>query len=843
MKNNHHFKNKCALCLLLVSMLINSACSRIDSNTDKTILTFAVYENRVKTMQPFADLYEKEKGSVKIRIVPVNPTQVLEPASLSSLADVIYLEGINPADSNGFLDLRPFQDQQAGFNAEDFWPGELDGCTNAAGALNGLPIVVSPIGLFYDKLAFANHSIPLPKAGWTWDDFRQTVEQLPQSNSSEPVFVDNEVVSLLDPILESGLRTGQSADEFANAVSWYVKMALEEKIYPIHVSPATGKTSTQDDWIQRINSKRAILWIDSLDPGIPGPERGDGIFVPFPVGNGQDHTSPAIVNCAEISAGSQHTTEAWEWLAYLSHQTVITQSGIHQPLPARPSVAEKAGTWQGLVDGVKESIQFALNHAIYGAKQPNLLLALRAAVAKSIQNSSDLTQALTAALANPLAKAQATETPVLTPVAINTPVPTPQADQETIHYLANWGGDGFSDRVAALVPDFQAKNPGIRVEFSFGFSSKDGYILRDLAKTFDCFTYYPSGWEPVPEADLLDLEPFLETEDPAFKKDFISIYMDPFRVGGKLYGLPADVDVNVLAYNQELFTGLGLTRPGPDWTLKDLLAAATKAADRSARQPVFGFAASSDLLLDSRGIRWYEFQEGMPYVFFNTPEMAAALDWINHLYVSGAFLPMYGAGLPEKPLNYTDYEAAISNGQVAMWIEPAGKKRMENLKFQIGYAGLPTGENGKSLEYPVSPLAYWISSRSPVPEACWTWIKYLTGTPGVFGGLTPRVSVLSSQAWIARLGEQKAQAVQNSIQNYSGYSYQDRYTALMRPYLDWYFESQLQVLQGKDSRVILAEAQRKADAYYACISTKSLAGMDDTQRYQQIAVPCAQQVK
>ncbi|MRR32564.1 hypothetical protein EG834_20060 [bacterium] len=115
--------------------------------------------------------------------------------------------------------------------------------------------------------------------------------------------------------------------------------------------------------------------------------------------------------------------------------------------------------------------------------------------------------------------------------------------------------------------------------------------------------------------------------------------------------------------------------------------------------------------------------------------------------------------------------------------------------------------------------------------------------PGVFGGITPRVSALTSQTEIAAMGAEKFEAVSASVQNYSRYSRQDRYTALMRPYLDWFFNAQLKTLQGNDVHIILAEAQRKADAYFTCISTKSLVGMDGNQQYQQIAVPCAQHIE
>ena len=398
MKNSHPIVNKCALYFVLVVLLINPACLRKNDSPAPTIVTFAVYEDQAKAILPIVDSYEKENAGVEIQVVPVKPGQIHDPTDLPSLADVIYLEGISLAGTNGFLDLRPFLDRQVDFDAKDFWPGELDACVNTAGVLNGLPIVVSPMGIFYDSQEFNVLGIPHPKAGWTWKDFRQTIERAYQDNPGEPVFVDNAVISILDPILDAGLRTGQSANELSEAAAWYMQMALEEKISPLQVSNAAGQTSSQEEWIQRIDNGRAGLWIDSLDPRIPGPERMDGTFAPFPVENDKDRTNPAIVSCAGISAGSKHTAEAWKWLENLSYQHVSAGNGIHLPLPARPSIAEAAGTWRGLEEEVKESVQFALNHAVYGSKQPTSLAILRKAVAQSIQDRSDLTRTMTTAL-------------------------------------------------------------------------------------------------------------------------------------------------------------------------------------------------------------------------------------------------------------------------------------------------------------------------------------------------------------------------------------------------------------------------------------------------------------
>ena len=119
MKNHHNSSKKYVLFFELATLLISTTCSRAGGNPDRITLTFAPYEDQVKTIQPIVNSCEKENAGVEIQVVPVKPGQIHDPTDLPSLADVIYLEGISLAGTNGFLDLRPFLDRQADFDAEE----------------------------------------------------------------------------------------------------------------------------------------------------------------------------------------------------------------------------------------------------------------------------------------------------------------------------------------------------------------------------------------------------------------------------------------------------------------------------------------------------------------------------------------------------------------------------------------------------------------------------------------------------------------------------------------------------------------------------------------------------
>lgn len=70
---------------------------------------------------------------------------------------------------------------------------------------------------------------------------------------------------------------------------------------------------------------------------------------------------------------------------------------------------------------------------------------------------------------------------------------------------------------------------------------------------------------------LLDLSPYLEA-DPDFNADaFYGEVLDWYRFGDNLYGIPYGIDIQVIAYNKDLFDAAGLAYPNPDWTIDDMV--------------------------------------------------------------------------------------------------------------------------------------------------------------------------------------------------------------------------------------------------------------------------------
>lgn len=65
-----------------------------------------------------------------------------------------------------------------GLQEDRFSPGSLDAWRTTDGKLAGIPTMANTYGFFYNKDAFDEAGIPVPEAGWTYDDLFDTIAEL-----------------------------------------------------------------------------------------------------------------------------------------------------------------------------------------------------------------------------------------------------------------------------------------------------------------------------------------------------------------------------------------------------------------------------------------------------------------------------------------------------------------------------------------------------------------------------------------------------------------------------------------------------------------------------------------
>ena len=184
---------------------------------------------------------------------------------------------------------------------------------------------------------------------------------------------------------------------------------------------------------------------------------------------------------------------------------------------------------------------------------------------------------------------------------------------------------------------------------------------------------------------------------------------------------------------------------------------------------------------------------------------------------------------------FQDYQNKILNGQVAMWAtnsflnynsDPLQAEDHpiyeSNFPFKVGYAPFPLLTSGAS----------YISKHTTTAKAkaCWDWIQFLSDRPSIFGGFSPRQSVLPKEI----VGQDPARfaAVQEEIQQFNPSSGYEDYTDIrLTAYSNEMIEALDSIFNGGDVKTALAEAQRVSDAYRACIAQDDLTGLPQYQIY------------
>lgn len=132
------------------------------------------------------------------------------------------------------------------FKEEDYVKTALDGF-RFKGKLYALPELVNFAVVFYNKSLFAKAGVPVPKPGWTWDQFADTAKQMTVQEGGKTVQwgaypVDTDLNNLLPWIWMNGGQVFdderypnkvQFNDKAIEALQWRADWALKEKIAPV----------------------------------------------------------------------------------------------------------------------------------------------------------------------------------------------------------------------------------------------------------------------------------------------------------------------------------------------------------------------------------------------------------------------------------------------------------------------------------------------------------------------------------------------------------------------------------------------------------------------------------
>jgi len=791
------------------------------------VITFADSASNRKVYEPLIAQFHELHPTIEVQFVSLDD-EGYSPLNVASAADTVRLRSIpRGAEIVYFRDLAPFIESDRTFDSADFWPGLLPSLQEG-GVIVALPVTVSLNLIFFDSAAFDAAGLPRPAPGWTWDDFEKAVPALTQREGDQVTrygFVPwGSPTTLLGAVVGAVLantRDELAPTALAEVLDWYVLLASEGSI-PIFEE--NEKVWRQNERL--IDDRQAAMWVDTLlNLSRRRSSLGTEIAVsPFPVSadGSMSSTTPAVPSCVAMSAGANHPQEAWAWLSFLANHPA-SKKPWH--VPARPSVAETSGYWDNIAEETRSVHRFALEHAWY-CHDTGTLQAVDKALVQVLAGETDLATAL--ALASTGSPVEPVATSSRTPVVIATPRPTAMSEAVvTVDYYINTFAHTTPLAIEALAQEFNSTHSGIKVNTSTDLvvAGHGGFTLFDVAAQFDCFAW-PGN--PIALDQLYSLDPLLETLDPQLADDFHPALLDAFRIDGELYALPGSTLPTVIYYNADHLAKMGLESPTLDWTADDFFALAAAAMSKEGKSKTYGFVPfqgdAVGFLLAVQDVRLYNLNTEPPVVYLDHPDVVNAVTWMVSQVTDGIMPPYDDGGTHSLMGNHRQREKLVVSGHAALWTDLAslrgGFRADEAPGFQVGTAPLPLVP-GPLLATPFTNSLY-ISRRAIDPAACWQWLTFLSGQPNAFRGVPARRSVIESEAWESTVDTDMARAYRTALSllalahpTHAAGKYP------LAPIDAWWQDALTAAFGGKDVTAVLAEAQRKADDYLACLTLSS----------------------
>ncbi|MCG8353694.1 MAG: extracellular solute-binding protein [Chloroflexales bacterium] len=333
---------------------------------------------------------------------------------------------------------------------------------------------------------------------------------------------------------------------------------------------------------------------------------------------------------------------------------------------------------------------------------------------------------------------QASPTPDTAEPAAMTPEPTmgsgANADQPV---TITFGMYEFERSIyEPLIEAFHRENPTIRVQLvsldklwgSIDFNDYNA-AMRKLASAADVVSAPLAAMKPelITNGYIRDLAPFIEA-DPTFDRDdFFPSALEAYE-NGAIGLLPGKMNVQLLAYNRDLWAARGLDRPDPNWTWDDLLSAAARIAQKNGHTiEVYGFMESrrSELLRNGEisGLGDLLVDVAPETVQLDSPEVVAAMERVMGLFADGIVYtpPQIRDG---SILTADDFMPLIREQKIGMW--PDGFEQFassDSLLFDIGIAPYPLSFLPSQR---ISTQGYIMSGGTPYPEQAWRWLDFIS---------------------------------------------------------------------------------------------------------------------
>lgn len=226
---------------------------------------------------------------------------------------------------------------------------------------------------------------------------------------------------------------------------------------------------------------------------------------------------------------------------------------------------------------------------------------------------------------------------------------------------------------------------------------------------------------------LYDIKPWLDSGHDGLKgSNFIPAFLDQYKVGDTITGIPVSADTGIIVVHTALFEKYGVPVPTADWTYDDFYASAKAITEKSGGK-VFGFKTPIGdgsavftfyPVLKALGSNLYD-PDTKKFVFANDGGIEA---WTKLL---APYIDKFGT-----PYSLATNNTLLESGQVAMGIGSTAGVAGLREKIKDEWDVLPTPKlNGKSTtgggSYSLS-----ISAKSDNKEGAYQFMAWFYSTNG-----------------------------------------------------------------------------------------------------------------
>jgi multiple sugar transport system substrate-binding protein len=300
---------------------------------------------------------------------------------------------------------------------------------------------------------------------------------------------------------------------------------------------------------------------------------------------------------------------------------------------------------------------------------------------------------------------------------------TPTPEPVTISYAH---ADYDTDYLQRLVSEFNESYPYINVELRPRRWDTLGGLSAGDADVFVTSQFALSGLSE--QGSVLDLTPFIEQDGTFDQGDYYPGTVGLYTRAGKTWAIPANVDLMVMYYNQDLLDQVGAPYPEIGWTWDDFLTTATLA--RNPEADTFGYVTTVptfDALtfIYQHGGSIFDDLENPTRTTFDDPLTIEALQWYADLYFRHDVAPTEMQ--VRQSFSRRDSRVGIWIGRVGMWSgmlsEQGGQTGPTAWEMRWGVAPLPRDQQSTTLTL---VEGYFISAQTQHPDACWQWISFLS---------------------------------------------------------------------------------------------------------------------